>query len=107
MSATKPNVIVLDIMPTVFPDLNKKLGYEADHETTKVTVQRMKHKHIRQMQTMSESKQMHFIMTELTGLSANDIDELDAEDSAALSEVIFGFMKKFAAIAKQMMDSDA
>ena len=95
--------IVLKIAPTVFPDLNTKKGLEADQETSEIIVQRMKHKHIRQMQSMSEQKQIHYIMSELTGLSQKDIDELDIEDSAALSEIIFGFMKKYANIAKDLM----
>ncbi len=99
---TKSN-IVLEIMPTVFPDLNKKMEQSPDHETCEITVLRMKHKHIRNMQAMSEAKQLHYVMSELTGLTAKDLDELDAEDSAALSEIIFGYMKKYADVAKQMM----
>lgn len=99
----KDREVLLELgIPTAFPDYNKAHGLSEEHETKTLKVQRMKHKHFRKMQSMPEAKQIHYIMGELTGLSQNDIDELDAEDSAALSEVIFSFMKKYADIAKQM-----
>jgi len=103
MSTKKHEPITLDITPTIFPELNKKLQQDPQHETTVITVARMKHKHIRLMQDMSEAKQIQFIMAELTGLNEIDLDELDAEDSAALSEIIFGFMRKYAELAKEFM----
>lgn len=103
MSKSKHQPIILEIVPTIFPVLNKKLDQDPAIETGSITVQRMKHKHIRKMQTLSDEEQVQYVMTELTGLSAEDIDELDAEDSAQLSEVIFGFMKKYAEIAKDFM----
>ena len=38
----------------------------------------------------------------LTKAKASDLDELDAEDSAALTEVILGYIKKFAKLAQKM-----
>ena len=102
MNKERKQNVVLEIMPTVFPDLNKQLNQTDDHETVEIAVQRMKHKHIRVMQSMSEDKQMHYILSELTGLSSRDLDELDAEDSAALTEVILGYIKKFAKLAQKM-----
>lgn len=90
--------------PTVFPDFNAKNHLEPSHASVEISVQRMKHKHFRQMQAMSESKQIHYVMRELTGLSDRDLDELDAEDSAHLSEVIFDFMKHYAVLAKKMVN---
>lgn len=99
--------VTLQINPTVFEDFNKKNGLAADHVTTQIIVERMKHKHIRVMQAMKEADQIHYIMSQLTGLSQADLDELDAEDSAALSEIIFGFMKKYAMMAREMAGSGA
>ena len=103
MSETKSAITLELVVPTVFPDLNKKNGYPDDHETSSIEVQRMKHKHFRKMQSMQEQKQIHYVMSALTGLSDNDLDELDVEDSAKLSEVIFSFMQHHAELAKKMM----
>ncbi len=98
--------IVLELaFPTVFPKYNSAKGFAPDHITDKLTVQRMKHKHFRKLQTMREEQQLHYLMGELTGLSQDDIDELDAEDSAALSEILFGFMKKYAEISHKILSS--
>ena len=66
------------------------------------TVKRLKHGHLRSVQRKNNEDQLHFLMTELTGLSQADLDELDVEDSAKLSEAIFGFMRRYAQIAKEM-----
>tara|TARA_R110000868_G_scaffold78286_11_gene223650 strand:- start:395 stop:703 length:309 start_codon:yes stop_codon:yes gene_type:complete len=94
--------VTIEIFPTVFPQLNAKNNLPADHETTSVVVKRLKHGHLRNLQRMGEEEQIHFLMGELTGLSQSDLDELDVEDSAKLSEAIFGFMKRYAQIAKEM-----
>lgn len=94
--------IVIEIFPTIFPQFNAKNSLAADHKTTSVTVKRLKHGHLRSVQRKNNEDQLHFLMTELTGLSQGDLDELDVEDSAKLSEVIFGFMSRYAQIAKQM-----
>lgn len=99
---TEQNTVTLDIMPTIFPMHNASQKLPADFLTTKLTIKRLKHGHLRNMQRLDENEQIHFLMTELTGLSQSDLDELDAEDSAKLSEVIFGFMRRFAQIAKEM-----
>src|SRR3990167_399640 len=89
-------------VPTVFPKYNVRHNLPENQETTAIEVARLKHKHFRKMQTMPEDQQIHYIMCELTGLAHDDIDELDAEDSAALSEIIFGFMKRYADISKKL-----
>lgn len=99
---TETNTIKLDITPTVFVQYNKKLSLPVDHVTSSLTVTRLKHGHLRSMQRMDEGEQIHFLMSTLTGLDQTDLDELDIEDSAKLSEVIFGFMKRYAQIAKEM-----
>lgn len=96
------NVVHLDITPTIFVQYNKKANLPTDHLTSALTVQRLKHGHLRSMQRMDEGEQIHFLMSALTGLDQADLDELDIEDSAKLSEIIFGFMKRYAQIAKEM-----
>lgn len=98
----KANDVTVEIIPTIFPDHNKKNQLPADHEITTITVKRLKHGHLRAMQKLNERDQIHYLMSELTGLSQSDLDELDADDSAKLSEVIFGFMKRFSQIAKNI-----
>ena len=94
--------VTIKIIPTVFPQLNAKSNLAADHQTTTITVKRLKHGHLRHMQRMNEGDQIHYLMSQLTGLSQDDLDELDVEDSAQLSETIFGFMRRYAQIAKEM-----
>lgn len=101
MQSTDRNVSV-DIIPTVFPKFNAKNNLAMDHVTSTLTIARLKHGHLRAMQKMKETDHIHYLMSELTGLSQDDLDELDAEDSAKLSEVIFSFMKGYAKIAKDM-----
>ena len=93
---------VLEIRAKIFPDYNSKNDLPKDHEITELRVRRMKHKHLRKMQTMREDRQIHYIMSELTGLSSADLDELDIADSAALSRIIFNYMNEFADIAKRV-----
>ncbi len=88
--------------PGIFKDLNAKKGMPDNHETSELEVERMKHKHFRKLQTIPEEEHIHYIMRELTGLSDSDLDELDAEDSAALSELIFNFMKRYSEIARKL-----
>lgn len=95
----KRTITLTLVVPTVFPKFNTRNHLDADHLTTSLEVSRMKHKHFRKMQTMPEAQQIHYIMSELTGLASDDIDELDAEDSAGLSKIIFGFMKGYADIS--------
>ena len=96
------NEIVIDILPTVFPQHNAKNNLPPEHKTAALTVKRLKHGHLRTMQRQNEADQIHYLMAQLTGLAPTDLDELDVEDSAKLSEVIFGFMRRFAEIAKEM-----
>lgn len=98
----KQDHVAIEIFPTVFPQHNSKNNLSSDHKTSSLSVKRLKHGHLRAMQRLNEEDQIHFLMSELTGLAQEDLDELDAEDSAKLSEVIFGFMKRFAQIARDM-----
>jgi len=96
------NEIKIEIIPTSFPQFNTKNNLPADHKTAALSVKRLKHGHLRSMQRLNEEDQIHFLMTQLTGLTETDLDELDVEDSAKLSEVIFGFMRRYAQIAKEL-----
>ena len=96
------NEVKIEIIPTAFSQFNAKNSLPSDHKTECLTVKRLKHGHLRSMQKMKEEDQIHFLMTQLTGLSETDLDELDVEDSAKLSEVIFGFMRRYAQIAKEL-----
>jgi hypothetical protein len=99
---TEQNEIKIDIIPTTFPQFNAKNNLPEDNKTISLAVKRLKHGHLRNMQRMNEEDQIHYLMTQLTGLTESDLDELDVEDSAKLSEVIFGFMRRYAQIAKEL-----
>jgi hypothetical protein len=99
---SNPETVKIEIIPTIFPDYNTKNNLPPDHKTTEITVARLKHGHLRQMQRLSKDDQIHYLMSELTGLSGLDLDELDADDSAKLTQVIFNFMARFAQMAQNM-----
>lgn len=96
-----PIKLVLSVA-TVFPDLNESLqkAHDFAHET--ILVHPMKHRHFRQMEKLSDNEKIHYLMQELTGLTQRDIDELDIDDSAELTQIIIGFMKKYVEISKQL-----
>jgi hypothetical protein len=96
------NDVTIEIIPTIFPQCNAKNNLAADHKTSSLSVKRLKHGHLRSMQRLNEDEQIHFLMSQLTELSPTDLDELDIEDSAKLSEVIFGFMRRYAQMAKEI-----
>ncbi|MHB1948498.1 MAG: hypothetical protein ACYCQI_10345 [Gammaproteobacteria bacterium] len=88
---------------TVFPDLNKAEGKEADYARDSVSVSRLKYKHFRQMQHLDDAQQMQYAISALTGLTEADMDELYAEDAAEITSVIYGFMQKYLNLAKKMI----
>lgn len=87
------------VEPTIFPDLNKSQEQPENFARSEIQVSRLKYKHLRHMQTLSEDKQMTYAISSLTGLSNDDMDELDAEDAAKITTVIYGFMEKFMQLA--------
>ena len=93
--------------PTIFPDLNKSEGKEPDFARESIAVSRLKYKHFKQMNHLEDAQQMQHAISALTGLTENDIDELYAEDAAEITKVIYGFMQKYLALAKQMMGDAA
>ena len=98
--------IVLELaFPTVFPKYNSAKGFAPDHITDKLTVQRMKHKHFRKLQTMREEQQLHYLMGELTGLSQDDIDELDAERLSCFVGDFVRLHEKYAEISHKILSS--
>ncbi len=92
----------IDIIPTVFPQYNLKNHLSPDHQTTSLALTRLKHGHLRVMQKLEAIDQMQFLMSQLTGLDQADLDELDMVDSAKITEIIYGYMKRFSQIAKEM-----
>lgn len=93
--AQKSEVVIELTVPTVFPDLNQKEGKEADFARSNLNISRLKFSHLKKMQTMKEEDQMLFALTNLTGLSESDLDELDAADVAKVMSIVYGFMEDF------------
>lgn len=89
--------------PTVFPDLNRAESKSEDYARDTLKVERLKFKHFKKMQSMSDAEQMQYAICALTGLSETDLDELDAEDAAEITGVIYGYMQKYLDLAKKMM----
>jgi hypothetical protein len=90
--------------PTVFPDLNRKEGKEEGASRNEIEIKRLKFKHFKKLNDINPEEQMVYAITELTGLSESDIDELYAEDAGAITKVIIGFMQSFMDIAKNVLN---
>lgn len=98
------NIVMVTLQePVILADYNKARELPADHETSEIEVKRLKYKHVRELQSVAEADQMHVAILKLTGLSEADLDELDAEDVAEITGIVFGFMKKFMKLAGSMM----
>lgn len=102
MTQTNETIINL-VVPTVFVGLNQVEGKPQDAVRETLKVDRLKFKHFKKMQGMSEAEQMQYAICALTGLSEEDLDELDAEDAAQITAVIYGYMQKYLDLAKRMM----
>lgn len=102
MNQTNEMIINLTV-PTIFADLNKAESKDESHARDTLKVDRLKFKHFKKMQSMSEAEQMQYAICALTGLSETDLDELDAEDAAEITGVIYGYMQKYLDLAKKMM----
>lgn len=96
-------IAVTLIVPTILKDFNAAHNLPEAHETTQIKVQRLKYKHFRGLQTVSEQDQMHYAIMKLTGLTEDDLDELDAEDVAEITSIVYSFMEKFMKLAGKMM----
>jgi len=97
------SVVVELAFPTIFADFNEANGHDDNHFCKEVRVQRLKFKHFKQLQSVNEKEQMFEALSLLTGLSQDDIGELDAEDAAEITSVVYGFMEKFMKVARKMM----
>lgn len=93
---------IIEIQPTIFPQHNLQNHLSPDHKTTSLTLSRLKHGHLRSMQKLETMDQMQFLMSQLTGLQPIDLDELDIQDSAKITKIIYKIMKEFAELAKEM-----
>lgn len=100
---SQDKVTVTLTAPTVFPVLNKTEGKDPEYARSTIAVSRLKYKHFKQMHHLEDAQQMQHAISALTGLTEEDIDELYAEDAAEITRVIYGFMQKYLALAKQMM----
>lgn len=103
MTGSQAQITLKLSSPTVFPDLNEKEGKPADYAREELQVSRLKFKHFKEMNNKPQDKQMIYAISELTGLSENDIDELYAEDAGEMTKTIIGFMKSFVDVAKDVM----
>ena len=102
MSNTNHIIVTLSA-PTVFPDLNLKEGKDPTHARTELILHRLKFKHFKEMNKIPQEAQMIYAISELTGLSDDDIDELYAEDAGEITKRIVGFMQTFVDVAKNVM----
>lgn len=91
------------VVPTILKDFNTVNNLPEAHATEEIKVQRLKYKHFRGLQAVPEQEQMHYAIMKLTGLTEDDLDELDAEDVAEITGVVYGFMEKFMKLAGKMM----
>ncbi len=91
--------------PTVFNDLNKTKNRPPESETTELPLITLKYKHFRDVLKYPERDQMHHLMLMMTGLSENDLGELNADDAAEVSKLIFSAMKKYMDLGKQIVQS--
>ena len=99
----KQTILIKLSAPTVFPELNQKEGFAADFARKELHIKRLKFKHFKEMNKMKPDEQMIYAISELSGLSENDIDELYAEDAGEITKTIIGFMKTFVDVAKEIM----
>lgn len=110
MADQKPQSNAIEVqleIPTVFRDLNAKEGKNLDFERTSIQVSRLKFKHLKKMQSLTEDEQTMYALTMLTNLSESDLDELDAIDSATIMNVVYGFMENFFKLANKIAGSSA
>jgi hypothetical protein len=89
---------------TVFPDLNKKEGKDAEHERDLLQLTTLKYKHFRKALTYPEQDQMHHLMIAMTNLSEDDLGELSPKDAAGISAMIFQAMKEYMKLGKQIVE---
>jgi len=88
---------------TVFADLNKKEGKEADFSRNEISLNSLKYKHFRSVLNYPEEDQMHQLMMALTGLTDNDLGELTPNDAAEISHIIFDSMKKYMELGQKIL----
>lgn len=89
--------------PTVFADLNKAEGKEANHERSEISINTLKYKHFRSVVQYPEADQMHHLMRIMTNLSEDDIGELTPNDAAGISHLIFDAMKEYMKLGQHIM----
>lgn len=93
------------VVPTAFPDLNKKEGKEADFERNELKLNSLKYKHFRSVMKHKEADQMHHLMMSLTGLSEDDVGEFSPADAASISGLVYDSMKEYMQLGRKIISN--
>lgn len=88
---------------TVFPQLNKKEGKDADYARDELSLISLKYKHFRDVLKYPERDQLHHLMMTATGLSEVDLGELTPNDAAEISAYVLNSIKKFMDLSRNVM----
>lgn len=88
---------------TIFPNLNRSKGLDANHVTTELLLNELKYKHLRAMYTMKPEQHMSYIMTVLTGLIEQDLDEMSSDDAAELIGIVHKIIEKHVELGKNFL----
>jgi len=88
---------------TIFPDLNKFKSLDISTITTELPLNGLKYKHLREMEKMKPEKHMVYIMTVLSGLTEQDLDELSSDDAAELIGMVHKLIKKHVELGKSFL----
>ncbi len=89
-------------IPTICKNYNKMEGLAENHLTSEIKVKRLKYKNFEKLQSIPNNKQMQHAISILTGLSHEELGELDVDDVAEITKIIYGYMRKFMELANQM-----
>ncbi len=88
---------------TVFPDLNRSKGLDANHITTELPLNALKYKHLKEMYTLNPQQHMAYIIRILTGLTEQDLDETSSDDAAELIGIVHKLLEKHVALGKNFL----
>lgn len=89
---------------TIFPDLNRSQCLDATYVTKELPLNELKYKNLKEMQIMKPEQHMGYIMTVLTGLTEQDLDELSSDDAAELIGIVHIIIEKHVALGKNFLD---
>lgn len=89
--------------PTIFPDFNMKQGKDANFSISEIKLNSLKYKHFREVIKFPEEDQMHQLMLAMTGFTENDVGELNPNDAAGISQIIFEAMKSYFELGQKII----